>query len=347
MRISQTKFKKHIQEFNFKNLYFFYGKEKYVLKHYTDKLQRVLLPENVSIFNFRIFDGKNFNINEFEKDLEMVPVFSSKKCVKITNLDLNIFLKSDFENFLKILENIPKNCVVLISQTLEDFSNRLTPKENLFLKFVEKHGIVLECKQLSSQALVKQLISWAQAIKTNLPVECAEELVKNFGKNLEILKNELLKLCAFCGYKKISQKDLNFFKSKNLESNVFLFISKLVNKNFSSTYKHLEILFFNKINPVLILNTILLTFEDLFRIKVAQENKKNSAQIVKEFNYFGSRSFRVEKAQRNINSFSKSEIISCLNFIVETDFLIKNSKLIPEILIQQLLGKISLLVTKT
>lgn len=332
--------KEHIKNRDFSQIYFFYGEEKYLLRYFVKSIQESLLKKSNLEFNVQNFDAQNFEFKEFCNAVTSLPVFSNYKLVKISNFNFEKFKKNEARDFKSVLEELPKTTVLVIVQADVSRNEKTFAGQKMFLEFVEKNGASVEFKKMDKPALRKQLIFWAKAINTALSPLCADEIIFRCEGDLGTSKQELCKLCAFSGYQEVTIDMVDELCGKGFKTNVFLFSKMIAEQNYSSAYKHLLNLIENKNESFAILSAISASFVDLYRAKIAIENKKSVSEAAAIFDYKRAK-FRIESAYRQSKKFTKRQLLRCLDVTVKTSFLFKKTNVNKEILLQKMIGKIA------
>ncbi|MDR1466880.1 MAG: DNA polymerase III subunit delta [Oscillospiraceae bacterium] len=341
-RITESILKKHIKDRKFCRIYFLHGEEKYLLEHYSKEIEKSVLGESDRGFNLHSFDPQNFKLEKFSSVIWVLPVFSDYVCIKIINIAFDKLTEDKLKIFENILKEIPSTTVLIINQANDSPNGKTSQKQKLFLQLMEIYAAVIKFKKMSPAMLCRQLSFWAKSLNTNLSNDCASELVLRCGRDLGILRHELSKLCALSGYKKITSDMIDESCNKSFEATIFLFSQMIIEKNYYLAYKHLSSLIFSKIEPIVILSAISASFVDLYRAKIAIENKKDFQETGLLLKY-GRLKFRMEVAYRDCEKISKDQLVKCIELIINTNFLLRQSGFNKETLLKEMIAKISLI----
>lgn len=337
--ITENDLKSQIKSKDFKNLYFLFGEEKYLINYYTDKLISKILGENVNDFNSQTFSALE-DLTELESSIEALPLMSSIKCVKIVDLDVETLSSENLKKFKEMIANLPESTTLIISQINVDINLKKSSKWVSFLKTLCKYGDVLELKRLSKIALCKQLVSWAKNLSCEISQRNAEILIKYVGENLVDLKSELEKLCAFCNDHTITSEDIDIVVSKKLEANIFELVKTILNKELTKALNILNTLFYKREEPIAILAILSSAYIDMYRVEVAKNATEKPAKIAEFFDYKG-KAFKLDIAKQNSYKITLKNIRESINLLLETDVKLKSSRTNKKILMEELMVKLS------
>ena len=339
---TENDLKSSIRSNNFYNVYFLYGNEKYLTSYYTNTLISKILGDSPSAFNFQKFNSDNFDIDELGDCTEAIPLMTSKKCILISNLNVEKLDQKNLKKLKQIISDIPETSILIFQITDLDINPKKSSRWKSFIDLIVKKGICVEFKQLTKQALEKQLISWCKKLSVELSPSCAQKIVELSKNSLIALKNQVEKLCAFCESGKITEQDIDLVVDKNLETNIFDLVKNIVAGNCTAACKKLNFLISKKEEPIAILSAISSVYIDIYRVNIAI----NSGYLIKDicsiYDY-KRKEFRLDNARRNGEYFSIESIRACLELLVETDFKLKSSKIENKILLEELIVKLCML----
>ena len=72
-QLSEIELKKQISSGDFARLYFLYGSEKYLIRHYTALIRKKAIDPSFADFNFHQYDGKEVDFDEVAQAAEALP----------------------------------------------------------------------------------------------------------------------------------------------------------------------------------------------------------------------------------------------------------------------------------
>lgn len=337
--IKENDLKKALKEKNFHNVYFLYGAEKFLVKYYTNELVDKILDGSNNEFNYQKFKNDNIKINNIIDSVEVLPIMSNIKCVLVEDINIEDLDLADLKKLYGLIEDLPKTCILIISHKALEFDKKKSTKWKKFISTIDSYGAVIELNKMGTMALEKQLVSWAKRRNTILSSLNANKIISFCGSDLTMLRNELEKLCAYVGYNEIKEEDINDIITKNLETTVFILSNSLLSCNYDMVFKQLDILFYQKEDPIAILAVLSSAYIDMYRVKIATQEGKSLSELSKYFDY-KNKEFRLKNAQEDSKKLSLSILRKCIFEILKVDFLLKSSSLEKRYLLEELIAKL-------
>lgn len=338
--LTENELKSQIKSCKLNNLYLLYGEEKYLISHYTNKLIDVALDGTINDFNFKKFKTSNMSVDSLEESIEVLPFLSSKKCIVVSDLELEKFSVTEIKKLKEIVSKIPETTILIISQSNIDASTYKSSKWNSFIKLVEKHGNAVNFKKLSRLSLEKQIINWAKKLTLNISQNSVEKLIEYCGDDILNLRSELEKLSAFADNGEITEDDIELLVSKKAEANVFDLTKAVSQNNYDRALKILHVLLEKKEEPVAILSLLASNYIDMYRVKVAKNSGVPTNKIAELFDY-KRKEFRLTLASKACDNYSVKDLKKYISFLKEIDLKLKSSKDDNKILLEELLVKLS------
>ena len=317
-RLTEKDFKKDVSSKNFKNIYFIYGEEKYLVRHYSNSLIEKITGKNPSDFNFQKIKNTD-KVDNIIQSAEMLPLGVDIKCVFVVDYDINALSENELKKIIEFISDIPMECIVVFALPTLSFDTKKIPsKWKKFIEAVDKYGIILNCEKRTENALEKQLVSWAEKLGVKMYPNVANKLIKMCGTDLLVLRNELEKLCAYSGYTEINADMVADISTKNFETNIFRLSTAIFGGNSNTAFEIIDILFYQREKAVSIFAVLSLAYIDAYRVRVAYESGKNIAELSKIFKeYKGSNDFRLKNAEKILKSVKVDERVLTENLIAK------------------------------
>ncbi|MCR4614626.1 MAG: DNA polymerase III subunit delta [Clostridiales bacterium] len=343
--LDEKELKKHIKDGVFSHVYFIYGSEDYLKKHYVNSIASKAVSKDFEDFNLHKFDGKIPDLQEFRDITQTVPMFSEYRCTIVRDLPIEKMSKQDYEDFCDILENVQDGSIVIIwTDSIEDDA-RKSAKWKSIVQYMKKIGIVAELDKMDSSSIVRLICSGAKKRGCEISPDVAMYLLSTVGNDLNNLLNELDKLCSYVGDREIKKADVNEVAVRSVEANVYDLSKSLLAGNSERAFKILNNVLSQKVEPVIILGTIIMAFVDMYRAKVAVAGGERPDYAAKLFNYRG-REFRLRNAARDASGLSITTLRACLDELDGADRLLKGSSLDPRIVLEQCMTRLMLISSR-
>jgi len=265
--------KKEIKSKEMRNLYIFFGEERFLIDYYIKIIKEIIIEPEVNISVFR----QPFNLDEFVKEIQTVPLLSDKKLLLVYDVDLDI----------EFLEMIPEYCIVILI-----FDEKPKIKNKSF-ELINKNGLnslVVEYKKQSKIALNKWIIKYLESFNKSILQEDeknAEYIIEVCNRSMYLIKNELDKLICFCHNKDyISYKDISELLPQNTNLSIFEFSNSILSQDknrFSNFIKSLSN--FQKLGPEM-LSYIYSFLYDLLIVKIYAKDLEKIKKIIKPNKHF-------------------------------------------------------------
>lgn len=347
-KLTEQDFKKELAAGKLKNLYLIYGEEKYLVKKYTELLVQKAAGKNPSDFDFARFESEADPEKIFAA-AEQLPVFTERKCVLVLDYNAEAASESDLKMWESFLADVSPSTVLVFSMpTLPTFDSRKSgeKKGNKFkrlLAAVEKYGQTVELAKRGDIALEKQLMAWAERSGCRLNQFNAARIISLCGPDMNTLKNETDKLCAYADGGEITDEIIRLLVVKNTEVRVYALAECIQKNDFSGAYRQLYALFDQNEKPEIILSVLSSAFVDMYRMRVASESGKTLSEVAADFKY-GRREFVLKNALSQSRRYSTKTLRSILDVILKTDVRLKSSPADNRIQLETLLAEILLAV---
>ncbi len=342
-KLTEQDFRKELTSGKLKNLYFIYGDEKYLVKKYTELLCTKAAGKEPSDFDFVRLNSDS-GLEEIFSSCEQLPVFSEKKCVVVTDYDIEALPESD----IKLLESFcndisPDTILIFTMPTLSSESKKSGEKKSGKLKKIvsaaEKNGTVLELQKMGDIALEKQLSIWAEQNGCKLNSGNAARIISLVGTDMTALKNETDKLCAYANGKEITADMIKALVVKNTEVRIFALSDCISRNDHNGAYTQLYALFEQNEKPEIILSVLSSVFIDMYRMRVASESGKTASDVASDFKY-GRREFLLKNANNNAKRYSTAALRNILDIILQTDMRLKSTPSDRQILLETLISRL-------
>ena len=160
--ITETEFKKQIERGTFGSLYLLHGEEKYLLKLYANRLIEKACGDAFQDFNLQRMDGGSVSIDEMAAAVEAVPLLSERKCVAVSDLDVEARSASDLSKLYELIGMVPESTVLVFYLPSVEIDYKKSAKWKKFLAAVQKAGNTV-CFKRKAQADAEKMLCAAAA----------------------------------------------------------------------------------------------------------------------------------------------------------------------------------------
>lgn len=339
--ITETEFKKQIERGTFGSLYLLHGEEKYLLKLYANRLIEKACGGAFQDFNLQRMDGGSVSIDEMAAAVEAVPLLSERKCVAVSDLDVEARSASDLSKLYELIGMVPESTVLVFYLPSVEIDYKKSAKWKKFLGAVQKAGNTVCFKRKTQADAEKMLCAAAAKRHCELSRADAGKIIEYTGNDLQALFHELEKLCAYVGPgKEITRREIDQLVTKNYETTVFMLSRAILARQYDKAYSILDLLFYQNEEPVSVLAVLSTAYLDLYRVRAAVQSGESALEPAKYFDYKG-KEFRLRNAERDGGRFSIEMLRESLDALLNADVALKsargNRRTVMETLIARLL----------
>jgi len=322
-----------LNEFELKNLiakgannhiYFLFGDDPYLVKTYADKIIKEVVGDNADL------DLTSFDYNvipaEINDALSQFSFLGSRKCVSVSNLNFDELTASEYKDLKSVIENAPdNNCLVLYFDSFVVDKKRSKRYKELEKIIETAGGVVAELNHRTEMQLVKLLTEGAKKRGLVLSNESARFLINYVSSDLNILINELNKLCLYKVTGEITNKDIENLCARSLEGSIYNISNQILTKNIDKAIAEINILINQKIEPFYIYSEISSCFTDIYNALAVNEAGVSFDVAADNLGYPKHIAFRLKNALRHAKALGDKKVSKILNILLSADSEIKES----------------------
>ncbi len=335
--VSSKDFKSYIKKNELSPVYIFSGEEKYLLKNAQASLEKLVGISETDTFNRNEFSN-NASVDDIADAALALPFMAEKKIVIVKDFDIESKNAVELSKLQELTADL-SDMTVLIFTYPTILVDKRKAKWKDFIKNLPQNAVVVNFDKMDFNDLSKFVIKQAERGGSSISKVNANKLIEYVGTDMNSLKNEVDKLCALVSGEEINSEYIEKSVVKNLETTVFIMIKSIIQGNYSKAYVLLNLLFERREEPVNILARISDSFVDLYRVRAALQSGKTATAPAKYGNYKG-KEFVLNNAERDLRNFSTEKLRKCLKLLLESDVLLKSSRISGKIVLEELLAKL-------
>ncbi len=339
--MKEQDFKKHISQKQFSNLYFIDGEEKMLVGMYTDALVKKLMGTELPEFNFHVFSS-DCDVSQVSVACDVMPFMCDKNCVKIVDLDIDSLSADDVDAFVSVTKTIPDTSVLIISMTTRVEDAKPSKKYIKIRSAFEKNGVVADLSRRSELSLEKTVCKWANECGSKISPINAAKLIKICSNDLHILHSEVEKLSAFAGEDEITDVMIENLATKNLQARIYDLFDFVIAENFDKAMQTLDVLFYQREDPIAILITLSNAYVDMYRARVATESGVDLKIFADEMAY-KNRAWVLSKMQKQSKRISTIAIRDSIDAILDLNERMVSVTINPRVEIEKLISRLILI----
>lgn len=313
-----------IKQETYKRVYLLCGEEAYLRNQYKKKLREALLPADDTM-NCTVYEGKDINVRALIDLAETMPFLAQRRVLLIENSG---FFKNKCEELADYIANIPETAVLIFAETEIDKRGRL-------YKEVKKYGRIAEFTVQKEATLVKWIVGMLKKEKKNITRETLQLFLTKTGSDMQLIKNELDKLCAYTdGREVITAEDVEKVCITQTTNRIFEMINAVAEGDGQRALALYEDLLALKEPPMRILFLIARQFHQLYQLKLLAKEGLPSSEIARQA---GIMPFAMKKYQAQAGRFTAEELRAAVEECVAGEEAVKtgamNDRMSVELLI--------------
>ena len=325
----------------FKQIYLLYGEEAFLKNSYKNRLKEAIIGDDT--MNFARFEGKGLDVDELIRLADTMPFFAERRLILVEDSG---FFKSASDALVQYLPSMPDTTILLFVETEVDKRNRLYKK-------VKDMGYAAELNRQDSA----QLARWAGGILTREQKKITKHTMELFlsmagkkittrtmeyflgktGDDMENIRMELEKLISYTlGREVITDEDVLAVCTVQVTNRIFEMVSAIVNRQPRKAMDLYEDLLTLKEPPMRILFLIARQFNQLLQVKDLMGKGMDKGTIASKLKM---QPFVVGKTMPQARQFGREQILSYVEFCVETEEAVKSGRLQDRLAVELLITR--------
>ena len=310
---------------NLKPVYLLVGNDPYLTKHYANLIAKKAVPQNPD-FNLFIMQ-ENCTLQDIYDRYFQFSFTGERICVLASNFDFDSCPIALFKELTALVDAPHDNNVLVLYYDVLQINTKKSDRFKKLAKAVEKGGgVVCELNHKTESELSKLLCSSAAKRLRKLDANTAKYMISVCSNDLNILINELEKLCNYTKEDEIiNNETVDKVCVKTVEASVYDISRYMLMGKAEKVYYSLNSLLASGISPAEIHALISSAYVDIFRVKAAIDAGKKPESIAADFGYPANRMFVLNNAARDGRKLSQNQINAILDEILKTDAAVKSS----------------------
>ena len=339
--MEEAALKKQLREKSFSRVYLLFGEEPWLVRHYTAQIAKKSV-DAFEEFNLQRFDDEA-SADQIAEAAEALPMMSERKCVIVSNYNAETNA-SQTAKMAELLADPPESCVLVFSCTRE-INWKKSSKWKNFREAVAAAGSVVEFPARDNAALSKFLVSLAQERGCSLPPDVCRYLLALCGSQMSVLENEMEKVCAFAGSGELTRAHCDAVCVQTQEAVSFRMANALTAGDYDTAYRLLDLLLYQREEPVSLLASISSAYVDLYRARAAIDSGQNALELSAPFDY-KKMEFKLKNAARACRKFDLEQLRNCLDVLYQADRELKGTRTDPRVVLEKAMARLLLIAAK-
>ena len=343
--ILEDELRRDITSGRFAPVYLIFGDDAYLKNNYKDTLAKKA-SDGDPFFNLQKFEGDD-NLQEAFDAVNQFPMMADRKSVVLSDFDFEHCSKENFDKLLDLISSANDTCVLIIAFNNIDFDAKKGAKEKKIIAAVEKvGGKCAEINHRSVTALSKMLSDGAKKRGCHFGEIAIRYLIEVSGTDLNTLKNELDKICAYVGSGDITKEIVEKIAVKSVDASVYEYVKQIFAGDISTALKMLDDMFFMRVEPMIILSVAASSYVDIYRAYTANIAGVSKENIADDFKYPKNKLFVIDRAAQNLRKFDGNKLRLSLECLADADKALKSFGADPRTILEQLTVKLVYIIAK-
>lgn len=345
-RCTEAEFKKMLAAGEFPKVCVIYGEEDYLKKHYVSLLIKKSVDEAMADFNLHRINGETCTVDDIFQADQALPFMSEKSCVVVKDFALDKADAATHAQLLELLDDPAEDCVLVFWQDSVGFDEKKNNKVKELTAKLDENGVLLRLDRMTGTALYKTLEGGAQKRGCSMSRDVSSYMVGRVGDELTMLLNELDKLCFYKGEGELTRRDVDAVCTRSLDAKIFDLSKALTNGTAQKALDILSDLFARKEKPVMILGTLIATYVDMYRARIALGAGQAATAPAKVFDY-RRKEFRLTNGANNSRALSIRQLRQCLELLAQADMKMKSTALEERHILEETILQLILIEQKS
>ncbi len=293
-----------------KNIYLLYGTNKFLIDYNLKKI----LADNDSEY----YDLESISIQEVLDFARELPMFDEHKYIVCDNCTFLGSSKSKIEHnidkLIEYLNNPVRTTILVLLVNIEKLDSR--KKVNTLLSNTAE---VIECTEMNED----QIFKWAKKLFSDNNKLIADELIRHFlsriNYNIDILENEINKLCLI--EEDLTINTIDDLVSENIDDNIFSFIDSIINNDKKKMFSIYEESIKMGLEPIQIIVMLSQEFRTIYQVRTLLKMGYLEKDIMSILNIY--KIGRIKFARNKAKSLSDKDLLRQLSILADLDISIK------------------------
>jgi len=310
-------------------LYVVCGGEGYLKQHYAARLCEAAVEDAFRDFNFHRFEGKDLELDTLSQATEAMPLMGERSCVLVRDFALEA--ANGDKEFIKFLHELPEHVVLVFWMDTVEFHPK---KYKILAEAVNTVGHIALLNAPDEAQTLRIIAAGAKKRGCAMDRATAQYFAESVGGDLNLLQNELDKLCAYAGGGSLTRAQVDEVCVKSVDAKSFDMVKAVSAGNGTLALRLLDELFRQKVAPQMLLGSLIANYVDIYRAHVAIQAGRSAEAPAGLFDYKG-KAFRLQKAGDMAGRMKLPQVKRCLELLAQADRRLKNTGMDNRLVMEQ------------
>lgn len=316
--MTESEFKREINNGEISGLYYLYGEEKYLRDYYAQRLKDKVLDEAFADFNLHYYDEHTFSKEEISDAVMSYPMMAEKKVIMFRDTGILSKGESEKEFFADLFADIPEHCVVILCESEVD-------KIYAPYKAVAKYGKCVEFPYRSVNELKTWIAKAAIRYEKSISERDALYLAEHCGPSMNMLRSEFEKVVSFVGNKKeITRADITGTVSFSDTYKIFALTDAIISGRGDQTFKILSEFHAQKESAVRLVASLSRFYSEILKARLLLDDGWSLAQTAESLSASG---YAAKKQTELARKVTESYLKHAVSKLCDADRRIKSGEM--------------------
>ena len=279
--LAYEQMKADIKNDQLRNLYVFFGEERYLLQHYRSELRRKTVAGPAEDFNYHCFTDETWSVDAFADALDAIPMMSERSFIEI--IDINLFDKqwsdSDRQQLAELFSGLPDYCTVVL--VYDAIAWKPDKRMKKLWEPISKAGLEVEFKIQPEHQLIPWILRHLAHYGKTMSSDTCRYLILQTGGYMATLAAEIEKLCSYSDQQTLNRNDIDEVVIPVLDAEIYHISDAIRQRDFELAIRKLRSLLQQNIEPILINAAIGRQLRNLYIAKVLAEHGRSALDLMK------------------------------------------------------------------
>lgn len=339
-RQSEADLKKNIAGPRAGGLYVLFGRDMFMVQKAAAMIADAFVPVEFRVFNYHVFDGFSFSVDEAAEAASSLPMFGEKTCVLINGLDIANLGKDETQHLLDLCVTVDSGCCLILEIFIPKETKDDEAARHPVIKAAQEAGRAFEIRTPDDNSLAGYVVKNAARRNKRIEPATARYLIARAGTQVLTLKNEMDKVCAYARGDTVTTQDIDAVVTSTADEKAYLLVESIFSGNAAKALAILEDLFVDKQEkPETVMGRLVAGFAYLYRAKAAAQSGHPLKRLADD--YYGKRiPYTLDKLSQSARRLSLREAGECLEILSMADTAIKSSAADSQIIAQETVIKL-------
>ena len=278
---SVSRLRTALNENALEKLYVFTGEESYLRRYYLAEVRKAVVSGGFAEFNEHCAEGKDITVQSLREMAEVMPVFSERSLIVLTDFDPFSLKEEEREAFIALIEDWPDYCCLVLHYDLSEYKPNRTMKR---LAAAMQSFTVVEFARQEPDKLYGWIRRHFRERGKDIDLNACEYLTFTCGSLMGTLLPEIEKLAAYAKGERVTVEDIRAVATPMTEAVVFSLTSAVTAGKYDEAAKILGELLRQREEPIYLLAVLGNELRRIYTARLAIDGGKDKFYVMELWN---------------------------------------------------------------